>query len=173
MQPMKPTFYIVIFVGVSTRHFLEFTLLNAIQNFILELTRMCLANTLSLGNCGNSSKLTLMVSRYPPSWVHVPSYQLVNLVPCELTLSPPSGVWKEKKHNSPGSAPTNKKNCWPESLRSAVFSHWTTFSLINILTSQRSRGSCWEILWAARAQELALYCIQVAVKKCWPALNVQ
>lgn len=46
-----------------------------------------------------------------------------------------------------------------------MFSHWTTFSLINILTSQQSHGSCWEILWAARAQERGLYCIQVAVKK--------
>lgn len=133
---------------------------------------MHLADIFGFWSCGNHSRLTLMVSRYFPSWVHVPSYQLVNLVPCELTLSSLRGL-KGKETQSSGERSDLQENCWPESLRSAVFSHWTTFSLINILTSQRSHGSCWEILWAARAQELALYCIQVAVKKCWLAINVQ
>lgn len=54
-------------------------------------TGMLLADTLVFlffsRNCGNHSRLTLMVSRYFPSWVHAPSYQSVNLAHCELTLS--------------------------------------------------------------------------------------
>lgn len=103
-----------------------------------------------------------MVSRYFPSWIHVPSYQLVNLVPCELTLSSLRGLTGKETKPS-GERSSQQENCWPKSLRSVVFSHWTTFSLINILTSQRSQGSCWEILWAVKAHGLDLYCIQVAV----------
>ncbi|KAG7490679.1 hypothetical protein JOB18_040267 [Solea senegalensis] len=52
--------------------------------------------------CGNHSELTLMVPEiFPPRRVHLPSYQSVNLVPCELTMSSLCGL-KEKKPDPPG-----------------------------------------------------------------------
>lgn len=61
---------------------------------------MLLADILGVWNCGNHSKLTLMLSRYFHSWVHVPSYQLVNLVPCELTLSSLRGLKGKETQSS-------------------------------------------------------------------------